>query len=113
MIETISQMFGDRLWIYTAIAGALIGAAFLAWFKGTRAGLWCYSLFDRTLDYLVDRWGWTWLQEPVDAWRKKYPKITNKIDELQSDINVLELRIKSLENGKKAKIIKQKKETKK
>lgn len=101
MIETINAMFGDTLWIYTAIAGALIGAAFLAWFKETRAGIWGYSLFDKTLDYLVNRWGWTWLQEPPDAWRKKYPKVTKKIDEL-------ELRIKTLESQSNTKIIKQK-----
>jgi hypothetical protein len=94
-------MFGDTLWIYTAIAGALIGAAFLAWFKETRAGLWGYAKFDQTLDYLVKRWGWTWLQEPPDAWRKKYPKVTKKIDEL-------ELRIKTLESQSNTKIIKQK-----
>jgi len=102
MIETISAMFGDTLWIYTAIAGAVIGAAFLAWFKGTRAGLWCYSIFDRTLDFLVDRWGCTWLQEPEDAWRKKYPKITKKVDDL-------ELRLKVLEANAGNKIIRQKK----
>jgi hypothetical protein len=101
MLETISLMFGDTLWIYTAIAGALIGAAFLAWFKETRAGLWGYARFDQTLDYLVNRWGWTWLQEPPDAWRKKYPKMTKKIDEL-------ELRIKTLESHSNTKIIKQK-----
>ena len=105
MIETINAMFGDTLWIYTAIAGALIGAAFLAWFKGTRAGLWCYSIFGRTLDFLVERWGWTWLQEPEDAWRKKYPKITKKIDDM-------ELRLKVLESNKGNKIIRQKKEKK-
>ena len=105
MIETINAMFGDTLWIYTAIAGALIGAAFLAWFKGTRAGLWCYSIFDRTLDFLVERWGWTWLQEHEDAWRKKYPKITKKIDDM-------ELRLKVLESNKGNKIIRQKKEKK-
>ena len=105
MIETINAMFGDTLWIYTAIAGALTGAAFLAWFKGTRAGLWCYSIFDRTLDFLVERWGWTWLQEPEDAWRKKYPKITKKIDDM-------ELRLKVLESNKGNKIIRQKKEKK-
>jgi hypothetical protein len=99
MMETINAMFGDTLWIYTAIAGALLGAAFLAWFKETTAGIWCYTLFDKTLDHLVIRWGWTWLQEPPDAWRKKYPKVTKKIDEL-------ELRIKTLEAGSKTKIIK-------
>lgn len=105
MMETIYAMFGDTLWIYTAIAGALIGAAFLAWFKGTRAGLWCYSIFDGTLDFLVERWGWTWLQEPEDAWRKKYPKITKKIDDM-------ELRLKVLEANSGTKIIRQKKELK-
>jgi len=98
----LERLAGDTLWIYTAIAGAVIGAAFLAWFKGTRAGLWCYSIFDRTLDFLVDRWGWTWLQEPEDAWRKKYPKITKKIDDL-------ELRLKVLEANAGNKIIRQKK----
>ena len=86
----IYAMFDDTLWIYTAIAGALLGAAFLAWFKETNAGIWAYGLFDRTLDYLVNRWGWTWLQEPEDAWRKKYPKITKKIDQLESRIVELE-----------------------
>lgn len=89
MIEIIERMFGDTLWIWTGIAGALLGAAFLAWFKETRAGIWCYSKFDQTLDYLVNRWGWTWLQEPPDAWRKKYPKITKKIDELEARIDDL------------------------
>ena len=90
MMDMIYSMFDDTLWIYTAIAGALLGAAFLAWFKETNAGIWAYGLFDRTLDYLVNRWGWTWLQEPEDAWRKKYPKITKKIDQLESRIVELE-----------------------
>lgn len=102
MMETINAMFGDTLWIYTAIAGALIGAAFLAWFKETTAGIWAYTLFDKTLDYLVIRWGWTWLQEPPDAWRKKYPKMTKKIDEL-------ELRINNLEANAGTKILREKK----
>ena len=82
----IERMADDRLWIYTAIVGALLGAAFLAYFKDTRMGLWMYSKFDATLDFLVERWGWTWLQQPEDAWRKRYPKITKKIDSLESEI---------------------------
>ena len=89
-MDMIYAMFDDTLWIYTAIAGALLGAAFLAWFKETNAGIWAYGLFDRTLDYLVNRWGWTWLQEPEDACRKQYPKITKKIDQLESRIVELE-----------------------
>ena len=92
MWETITQMFDDTLWIYTAIAGSLVGAAFLAYFKDTRAGLWCYAKLDSTLDYLVERWGWTWFEQPTDAWRKKYPYVTKKIDELDARIKELEER---------------------
>ena len=90
MWEIIERMAGDRLWIYTAIAGSLFGAAFLAWFKDTRAGLWCYAQFTTTLDYLVKRWGWTWLTPAPDAWRKKYPHVTEKIDQLETRIKKLE-----------------------
>lgn len=92
MMDLIDKIFGDTLWIYTSILGALIGAAFLAYFKETNAGLWAYSKFDQALDFLRDRYGWTWFDQPEDAWRKQYPKITKKIDELES-------RIKELENG--------------
>ena len=86
----IERMFDDTLWIYTAIAGSLFGAAFLAYFKGTRAGLWCYAKLDNILDYLVKRWGLTWFKQPTDAWRKKYPHVTYKIDELEARIIELE-----------------------
>ena len=90
MMETIARMLDDTLWIYTSIAGALAGAAFLAYFKETRAGIWAYGKLDNFLDYLVERYGWTWLEQPEDAWRKKYPKITKKIDELEARINELD-----------------------
>lgn len=89
----IERLFDDTLWIYTAILGSLLGAAFLAYFKDTRAGLWCYAKFDAALDFVRDRYGWTWFDQPEDAWRKKYPFVTKKIDELEA-------RIKELENGR-------------
>lgn len=67
-----------------------MGAAFLAYFKDTKAGLWCYAKLDQFLDYLVARYGWTWLEQPTDAWRKKYPFVTKKIDELEARIRILE-----------------------
>ena len=89
-MDLISRLLDDTLWIYTSIAGALLGAAFLTYFKGTRAGLWCYAKFDLFLDYLVERWGLTWFEQPTDAWRKKYPFVTKKIDELEDRIIELE-----------------------
>ena len=89
-MEMLSKMFDDTLWIYTAIAGSLLGAAFLAYFKDTRAGLWCYAKLDQFLDYLVDKYELTWFEQPTDAWRKKYPYVTKKIDELEDRIKKLE-----------------------
>ena len=90
MMEMIERMASDRLWIYTALVGSLIGLAFSTYFKSTRLGLWMYGHFDRIADFFVERYGWTWLQQPTDAWRKKYPYVTKKIDELESRIIKLE-----------------------
>jgi hypothetical protein len=89
-MEMLSAMFEDTLWIYTAIAGSLLGAAFLFWFKDTRMAIWAVGKFDGTLEYLVQRWGWTWLQNEPNVWRKKYPHVTKKIDELEARIAELE-----------------------
>ena len=96
MMELIDKLFSDTLWIYTALLGSIFGAAFVAYFKDTNLGIWSYGKFDQILDYLVERWGWTWLRQPENAWRKKYPYVTKKIDELED-------RIKKLENGKRKK----------
>jgi hypothetical protein len=86
----IERLFSDTLWIYTGIGGSIAGAAFLAYFKDTRAGLWCYAKLDLFLDYLVKKYKWTCLQQPEDAWRKKYPFVTKKIDELEKRLAKLE-----------------------
>ena len=100
----IEQMASNRLWIYTALVGSLFGLAFSTYFKSTRIGLWLYAKFDGGIDYLVERFGWTWLEQPDDAWRKKYPHVTKKIDELESRLNLIEdvqemddIRLKDLE----------------
>ena len=90
MWEMIQSMASDRLWIYTAIAGSIISAIVVAYLSTTRLGLWGYAQVDRLLDYLVVRWGLTWLEQPEDAWRKKYPKITAKIDSIEARLEKLE-----------------------
>jgi len=90
--DMIQRMASDRLWIYTAIGGAIISAMAVAYLSTTRIGLWGYAQFDKLVDYLVVRWGLTWLEQPEDAWRKKYPKITAKIDDLEARIKELENR---------------------
>jgi len=90
MWEIIERLATDRLWIYTAIAGSLFGAAFLYWFKDTKMAMWAVRNFDAFLEYLAIRWGWTWFQNDPNAWRTKYPHVTQKIDELESRIKKLE-----------------------
>lgn len=89
-MQLIDNMLSDTLWIYTAIAGSLLGAAFLAWFRNTHAALYLMSKFDSLLDDLVDRFGWDFLQDDPEAWRKRYPKVTKKIDDLEARIKKLE-----------------------
>lgn len=89
-MDLINRLFSDTLWIYTSIAGALLGAAFLAWFRNTHTALYMMAVFDRWLDSLIDRFGWEWLQDDPQAWRKRYPKVTKKIDELEARITKLE-----------------------
>lgn len=86
----IDRMFEDTLWIWTAIGGSIAGAIALAYLKETRIGIWFYGKVDNTMDWLVERYGWTWLEQPEDAWRKKYPKITQKIDDIERRLQKLE-----------------------
>jgi|TARA_B110000858_G_C17433637_1_gene306591 hypothetical protein len=90
MWEMIERMANDRLWIYTAIGGSVLGAVFVAYISTTRIGLWGYAKIDNAIDFLVARYGWTWLEQPTDAWRKKYPHVTKKIDELEARLAKLE-----------------------
>ena len=89
-MDILERLLSDTLWIYTAILGSIAGAGFLFWFKDTRMALWAVGKFDSFLEYLAVRWGWTWLQTDPDAWRKKYPRITGKIDELETRIKFME-----------------------
>jgi len=91
----------STMWIYTSIAGALIGAACLAYIQKTKVGLWGYAQFGKLLDYLRDKYNLSWFDQPEDAWRKVSPRIAKKIDELETRIKLIEDRyINSLNDGK-------------
>ena len=85
MWEMIERMVVDRLWIYTAIVGSIFGLAFSTYFKSTRIGLWLYSKFDMILDYLVMRWGWTWLEQPEDAGEKSILMLLRRLTNLKRE----------------------------
>ena len=91
MWDMIERMSSDRLWLYTALAGSIFGAIFLAYISTTRLGLWCYSKIDIILDILIVKLGWSWLQQPKEAWRTKLPAgLIKKIDDMETRIKHLE-----------------------
>jgi len=90
MIEMLDRMFGDTLWIWTGIVGSIFGALFIAYMRDTRIGLWFYGKWDFVLDFVRDRYGWTWFNQNADAWRKVNPNIAKKIDEIETRVKELE-----------------------
>ena len=97
MWEMFERMASDRLWIYTAIAGSVFGAIFVAYMSTTRIGLWFYAKVDLFIDYLVKRWGLSFLEQPEDSWKYKYPMMRRKIDEIENSISKCYIRLSKLE----------------
>jgi uncharacterized protein (DUF2164 family) len=90
MLEILKEMTNVMLWLYTAIAGSIFGALFIAYMKDTRISLWVFGKWDTFLDTIRDRFGWTWFNQDPNAWKKVNPNIARKIDELEQRINKLE-----------------------
>ena len=90
MIDIIERMATERLWIYTALVGSLFGLAFSTYFKGTRAGMWLYGKFDTIINFLVERWGWTWFKKDPNAWRKVHQELTKHFDEMEARLDNIE-----------------------
>jgi hypothetical protein len=84
------EFLANNFWIVTAILGSIIGLAFSTYFETTRMGIWMYAKFDRVVDFLVERWGWTSLKQDDDAWKNLYPSVARKIDELEARLAELE-----------------------
>ena len=93
MWDIVVEMATDRLWIYTGIVGSIFGAITVAYLSTTRLGVWFYGKVDQFLDYLVKRWGIKWLEEPEDLWRKRYPRVSEKMDELEMRLDEIDDRL--------------------
>jgi len=90
MWEIIERMATERLWIYTALAGSVFGALFIGYMRGTRISFWTYSKWSALLTFLTTRWGWTWLQQDPEAWKKLNPELTNRIEDLEKRLAWIE-----------------------
>jgi|TARA_R110000772_G_scaffold2401_4_gene8237 hypothetical protein len=76
-------------WIVSAIAGSILGNATNSWFADTKLGIWFYKKVDNVSTWASEKLGLKVLEDEED-WKKKYPNINKKIDELEAKIKKLE-----------------------
>ena len=76
-------------WIISSITGSILGNAADSWFADTKLGMWFYKKVDDVSTWASNKLGLKILQDE-DNWRKKYPNVSKKLDDLEARINKLE-----------------------
>ena len=76
-------------WIITSIAGAILGNAADSWFADTKLGIWFYKIVDNVSTWASKKFGLKVLRDE-ENWKKKYPNVSKKLDELEARINKIE-----------------------
>ena len=72
-------------WLIQAITGSILGNATSNWFQNTSAGKWFFKKTEQVYNWAADRYGFEILKSE-DKWRKKYPNIAKKIDDLEKQV---------------------------
>ena len=75
-------------WLIQAITGSILGNATSNWFQNTSAGKWFFKKTEQVYNWAADRYGFEVLKSE-DKWRKKYPNIAKKIDQLEKQVKDL------------------------
>ena len=60
-----------------------------SWFADTKLGVWFYKKVDNVSTWASKKLGLRILQDE-ENWKKKYPNVSKKLDELEAKINKLE-----------------------
>ena len=76
-------------WLISSIAGSMLGSAADTWFADTKLGRWFYKKVDDVASWAAKKLGLKVLQDE-NNWRKKYPNVSKKIDDLEARIKKLE-----------------------
>ena len=79
------------MWVFliSSITSSIIGMAAEGWFKDTKLGVWFYKKVDNVSTWASKKLGLRILQDE-ETWKKKYPNVSKKLDELEAKINKLE-----------------------
>jgi len=87
----LNTQIGVDMWFFliSSIASSIIGSAADSWFADTKLGRWFYKKVDDVASWASKKLGLKVLQNE-DNWRKKYPNVAKKIDDLEARIQQLE-----------------------
>ena len=77
------------VFLISNIVGSILGMAAEGWFKDTKLGVWFYKKVDNVSTWASKKLGLRILQDE-ETWKKKYPNVSKKLDELEAKINKLE-----------------------
>ena len=76
-------------WLISSIAGSILGSAADTWFADTKLGRWFYKKVDDVASWASKKLVLKVLQDE-NNWRKKYPNVSTKLDDLEARIKQLE-----------------------
>ena len=76
-------------WLISSIAGSILGMAANSWFADTKLGIWFYKKIDDVSTWASKKLGLKVLANEKN-WKKKYPRVNQKIGELEARVNKLE-----------------------
>ena len=79
------------MWFFliSNIAGSILGNAANSWFADTKLGIWVYDKVDDVSTWASKKLGLKVLQDE-NNWKKKYPNVSKKLDELETRLEKLE-----------------------
>jgi len=75
--------------IVKSIVGSILGSATAKWFETTAVGIWFYAKMSQLYNWAAKRYDLKIL-EVEEQWKKKYPNIARRIDELEKQISDLQ-----------------------
>ena len=76
-------------WLISSIAGSILGNAADSWFADTKCGIWFYKKVDDVSSWAAKKLNIKILASE-EKWRKKYPNISAKMNELEQRLQDLE-----------------------
>ena len=87
-------------WIISSIASSILGSAADSWFANTKCGIWFYRKVDDVSSWAARKLNIKVL-EKEEAWKKKYPNVTKKMNDLEHRIKNLEqINLFKMDDGK-------------